>query len=171
MAEGDALLYVGGSKIAFRCECGANVFRKISEKPRRYRCNGCGQTYTAGVDEVRKGKGVTMEFKAEVVFLISVEGLDPESAERVRADNRAAMRKGVEGQPCVYAGWTDPIDRSALPGWYSAAHAAAVRALPADYGMSSVEVYVNRAANFRIRYLGAGRQPAAAMIRVREAQP
>lgn len=36
-------LYVDGSKTAYRCECGANVFTEVEE--RRYRCNGCLAMY------------------------------------------------------------------------------------------------------------------------------
>lgn len=33
------MLYVGGSEKAYRCACGANVFRKLAEHI--YRCNSC----------------------------------------------------------------------------------------------------------------------------------
>lgn len=41
----DTMLYVGGSKTAYRCDCGANVFNKIS--PYEYECNGCHGIVTA----------------------------------------------------------------------------------------------------------------------------
>lgn len=41
----DVMLYVEGSEMAFRCECGANVFRKLEGKPVYYKCNGCGALY------------------------------------------------------------------------------------------------------------------------------
>ncbi len=58
MAEGDTLLHVGGSKTAFRCQCGSNVFQKISRNGNmiKYRCNGCSATYTAEGEE--KGEKV-----------------------------------------------------------------------------------------------------------------
>ena len=39
----DKMLYVGGSKTSFRCDCGCNVFREI--RPRTYRCNSCSALY------------------------------------------------------------------------------------------------------------------------------
>jgi hypothetical protein len=39
----DMMLYVGGSKQSFRCECGANVFRLRDDG--RHECNGCGALY------------------------------------------------------------------------------------------------------------------------------
>ena len=42
--EKDMLLHVAGSKIAFRCECGCNVFRK-GVTPGTYICNGCRERY------------------------------------------------------------------------------------------------------------------------------
>lgn len=42
--EGDKILRVGLDKMAYRCQCGCNVFRRIGEL--RYRCNGCRETYT-----------------------------------------------------------------------------------------------------------------------------
>jgi hypothetical protein len=47
MMTGDTMLYVDGSKAAFRCECGANVFKKIGETDYvvKYTCNGCGARY------------------------------------------------------------------------------------------------------------------------------
>lgn len=45
---GDTMLYVGGSKRSFRCECGCNVFRKTAETAEsvKYKCNSCGETYS-----------------------------------------------------------------------------------------------------------------------------
>lgn len=41
------MLYIGGSKRSVRCEeCGANVFTPHATDKRRYKCNGCGATYT-----------------------------------------------------------------------------------------------------------------------------
>ena len=40
----------GKDKPAYRCDCGANVFSRltpISEGWQRYRCNGCGQELEA----------------------------------------------------------------------------------------------------------------------------
>lgn len=37
----NSMLHVGGSKTAFRCECGCNVFSKSATQEKRYRCNGC----------------------------------------------------------------------------------------------------------------------------------
>lgn len=45
----DVMLYVGGSKRSFHCDCGCNVFRRIGET-NRYRCNSCAAVY---VGEVR----------------------------------------------------------------------------------------------------------------------
>ena len=39
----NTMLYVDGSKTAFRCSCGANVFTKLGNK--RYQCNGCREIY------------------------------------------------------------------------------------------------------------------------------
>jgi hypothetical protein len=45
-----AMIYLGGSKISFRCDyndgrgpCGCNVFTKLT--PTKYRCNSCGMVY------------------------------------------------------------------------------------------------------------------------------
>lgn len=38
-----AMLFPGGSKKSFRCSCGSNVFRPLTEV--RYACNACGQEY------------------------------------------------------------------------------------------------------------------------------
>lgn len=47
MATGDTMIYVDGSTRAFRCECGANVFKKTGETAYvvKYTCNGCGARY------------------------------------------------------------------------------------------------------------------------------
>jgi hypothetical protein len=44
---GDTMLYVDGSAKAFRCDCGANVFKKTAETESTvsYECNGCGGRY------------------------------------------------------------------------------------------------------------------------------
>ncbi len=50
----DKMLYVAGSKTAFRCECGCNVFRKVEDKhPATYECNSCDARYTdwSGVND------------------------------------------------------------------------------------------------------------------------
>lgn len=48
MADGDTLLYIGHSKRAFRCECGANVFHRPAGAPaEKWECNGCGMRYTS----------------------------------------------------------------------------------------------------------------------------
>jgi hypothetical protein len=51
------MLYIAGSKIAFRCECGCNVFHRIPSQDdmRHYMCNGCRLTYSEATDE---GKGI-----------------------------------------------------------------------------------------------------------------
>ena len=42
----DVLLHVGESDYAFRCNCGSNVFLKISvNREIKYRCHGCGADY------------------------------------------------------------------------------------------------------------------------------
>jgi hypothetical protein len=38
-----AMLFLGGSKSAFRCDCGGNVFTKLG--PTRYQCNSCSAIY------------------------------------------------------------------------------------------------------------------------------
>ena len=38
------MLYIGGSKRSFRCECGCNVFHQLSED--RWACNACEAEYT-----------------------------------------------------------------------------------------------------------------------------
>lgn len=42
------MLYVDGSKTAFRCPCGANVFShmKSDDRGEYYECNGCHTIYT-----------------------------------------------------------------------------------------------------------------------------
>lgn len=50
------MLYVGGSKTSFRCECGCNIFhsfkvRKGLHREERYECNACGQVYAGGQEE------------------------------------------------------------------------------------------------------------------------
>jgi hypothetical protein len=56
MASGDEMLYIGGSKEAFRCTCGANVFHRIPDEDDDelifYECNGCHKWY-----ETDKPKG------------------------------------------------------------------------------------------------------------------
>ena len=42
---GQAMIYLGGSKDTFRCECRCNVFTRLGG--RKYRCNSCNATYTA----------------------------------------------------------------------------------------------------------------------------
>jgi len=48
--ETDSMVHIrqlGGGTSNFRCtNCGANVFRKFVHNPKRYKCNGCGDTYT-----------------------------------------------------------------------------------------------------------------------------
>lgn len=53
MADGDTLLYVGGSKTSFRCSCGSNVFQKHHDRDLGdfYICNGCGAEYSAKEDD------------------------------------------------------------------------------------------------------------------------
>lgn len=41
----DRMLFIGGSKTSFRCDCGGNVFKQFERN--RFRCNSCGATYTA----------------------------------------------------------------------------------------------------------------------------
>lgn len=41
--SGDTMLNVGGKP--FRCECGANVFKRRTDDPLRIRCNGCGAMF------------------------------------------------------------------------------------------------------------------------------
>lgn len=40
------MLYVGGAKTSFHCECGCNVFHHPEEKPTVYECNACRRWYT-----------------------------------------------------------------------------------------------------------------------------
>jgi len=42
----DTILYVNG--VMQRCDCGCNVFRKISQTPteNQYQCNGCPAIYS-----------------------------------------------------------------------------------------------------------------------------
>lgn len=57
--DNQSLLYVGGNKTAFRCECGCNVFHRVtdSERPGKviYKCNACGMWYSVP-DEDEQGK-------------------------------------------------------------------------------------------------------------------
>jgi DNA-directed RNA polymerase subunit RPC12/RpoP len=41
----DTMLYEEGNKIAFKCECGANVFQPIDDDKTGYKCNRCGFIY------------------------------------------------------------------------------------------------------------------------------
>lgn len=48
--EKDTMLFLNGKdKLAFRCDCKCNVFRKVvcSDNKLRYKCNGCGEIYLA----------------------------------------------------------------------------------------------------------------------------
>src|SRR4051812_37245143 len=44
MTEETQMLYIGGSKTSYRCECGANVFKKVSEHI--WRCNACNALHS-----------------------------------------------------------------------------------------------------------------------------
>ena len=56
--SGDTLLRVGGSEISFRCHCGCNVFRKVSEMPLKYECNACGDWYIAEKEDMEARDGI-----------------------------------------------------------------------------------------------------------------
>ena len=44
--QNSTMLYVDGSKTAFRCACGCNVFQRIVEDGRdKFECNSCHDTY------------------------------------------------------------------------------------------------------------------------------
>lgn len=49
----NTMLYVGGSKTSFYCECGCNVFGKIGVN--QYECNSCGAWYS---DATKDKQGV-----------------------------------------------------------------------------------------------------------------
>lgn len=40
------MLYVGGSKLAFRCSCGCNVFTRAPDGGQHYYCNSCRSYYS-----------------------------------------------------------------------------------------------------------------------------
>jgi hypothetical protein len=42
--ENSTMLFVGGSRESYRCDCGANVFTKLGGQ--RYRCNGCKVSFS-----------------------------------------------------------------------------------------------------------------------------
>lgn len=42
----DKVVYLNNGEKAFRCDCGCNVFKQAATDPTRYKCNGCGATYT-----------------------------------------------------------------------------------------------------------------------------
>lgn len=43
----NTMLYIAGSKTAFRCHCGCNVFHPVeNEGVKTFECNGCGDWYT-----------------------------------------------------------------------------------------------------------------------------
>lgn len=46
MQPGDKMVYLDGSRTAFRCTCGCNVFRKPVGAPNKYVCNSCKARYT-----------------------------------------------------------------------------------------------------------------------------
>lgn len=49
MLNPNMMLYVGGSKDAYRCPCGANVFsQKEDEQGVYYECHGCWTVYREG---------------------------------------------------------------------------------------------------------------------------
>jgi hypothetical protein len=39
---GSVMVYLNGSKVSFRCDCGCNVFSKAGGK---YYCNGCNSAW------------------------------------------------------------------------------------------------------------------------------
>lgn len=41
----DVMVFLGGSKRSFRCECGGNVFRRRTDVPCGYVCNSCSALY------------------------------------------------------------------------------------------------------------------------------
>jgi hypothetical protein len=45
--KNQVMIYLNGSKTAFRCECGCNVFMRVvvNETRTDYECNGCRITY------------------------------------------------------------------------------------------------------------------------------
>lgn len=43
IVEGGVMCYVGGSKNAYRCVCGCNIFNKLSNG--HYGCNVCDREY------------------------------------------------------------------------------------------------------------------------------
>jgi hypothetical protein len=44
--QNSCLLYIAGSKTAFRCECGCNVFYRIPGENKKFECNGCRNVYS-----------------------------------------------------------------------------------------------------------------------------
>lgn len=60
MTAENFMLYVDGSELSFRCDCGGNVFQKVvaGKKP-KFRCNSCDAVYTGEYKEqldLYKGK-------------------------------------------------------------------------------------------------------------------
>jgi hypothetical protein len=57
--KGDIMLRINGK--SFRCECGANVFKKIKPEEEdgkeHFKCNGCEITYTTEKDETPERSG------------------------------------------------------------------------------------------------------------------
>lgn len=47
--DSSTMLFIGGSKDAYRCHCGANVFHRLpdADDNHHYECNGCHATYSA----------------------------------------------------------------------------------------------------------------------------
>lgn len=46
----DRMIYLNGSKVSFRCDCGCNVFREYEYC--KYRCNSCEATYTGSKEDI-----------------------------------------------------------------------------------------------------------------------
>lgn len=42
MVMQDKMIYLEGSRTAFRCDCGSNVFHSPDDEPERFICNWCG---------------------------------------------------------------------------------------------------------------------------------
>jgi len=54
------MLYVAGSKQAYKCDCGSNCFTltNMAGRFRHYICNGCNKTYVGeGDDEQQQHTG------------------------------------------------------------------------------------------------------------------
>ena len=50
LTEENFMVFLQGRQGSFRCDCGANVFKKPVGSPEKFVCNGCGTRWTGEKD-------------------------------------------------------------------------------------------------------------------------